>query len=111
MQIFQTEVALKKMKYTHEGRTAQHLALEKELTFLTSLSHPNVLRCLGVVLKSLGAVLELAAHGSLRAVYLEYARVGQIIPASIIHKTLLDVSQEHCTGTSRMWCPCEVVLL
>ena len=69
----------------------QHLSLEKELTFLTSLDHPNVLRCLGVVLDPLGAVLELAAHGSLRAVYLEFARVGQVIPAQVIHKTLLDV--------------------
>ena len=89
----------------------QHLALEKELTLLTSLAHPNVLRCLGVVLQPLGAVLELAAHGSLRTVYQEYARVGQAIPASVIHKTLLDVRQQHCTGTSQTWVPMRVALL
>ena len=90
LQMFQSEVALKKTN-RREDRAVQHLSLEKELTFLTSLDHPNVLRCLGVVLDPLGAVLELAAHGSLRAVYLEFARVGQVIPAQVIHKTLLDV--------------------
>lgn len=101
VQMLHNEVALKKMKHTQESRAAQHLALEKELTLLTSLAHPNVLQCLGVVLHPLGAVLELAAHGSLRAMYLDYARVGQVIPACVIHKTLLDVRQEHCTGADR----------
>ena len=95
------EVALKKVTNTQD-RATQHLALEKELTLLTSLSHPNVLRCLGVVLQPLGAVLELATNGSLKSAYHEYARVGQVIPAPIIHKTLLDVRQEYSTRRLRM---------
>ena len=100
MQMLTTEVALKKVKNTQD-RATQHLALEKELTLLTSLAHPNVLRCLGVVLQPLGAVLELATEGSLRTTYLEYVRVGQVIPAPIIHKTLLDVRQECSTRRLR----------
>lgn len=99
-QMLMTEVAVKKMNSTQD-RATQHLALEKELTLLTSLTHPNVLRCLGVVLQPLGAVLELAPNGSLRSVYLEYARLGQVIPAPIIHKTLLDVRQECSTERLR----------
>ena len=64
------------------------------MTVINDLDHPNIIKCLGIVLHPLAAILELAPMGNLRSIYLEYLNEDLLIPLRVVHKTLIDVSEE-----------------
>jgi serine/threonine protein kinase len=90
-QTTRTEVAMKVMKCSGD-RSKYHIMLEKELTIINDLHHVNIIRCLGVVLQPLSALLELAPMGNLRSIYLQYFSEDLLIPLRVVHKTLIDIT-------------------
>ena len=81
-----------KVMKTSSERVKYHITLEKEMTVINDLDHPNIIKCLGIVLHPLAAILELAPMGNLRSIYLEYLNEDLLIPLRVVHKTLIDVS-------------------
>lgn len=68
--------------------TARH-----EVNILQSISHPNVVCFIGLCIKPLAIVLELAPLGSLTDVFNNYKRAGMRIDQYSVQKTILQVAR------------------
>lgn len=65
--------------------------LKKELSILSPLRHAHVISLLGVLLRPLGLVLELAPLGSLKGILSNYADVGLRLPHNVSQAVVLQV--------------------
>lgn len=65
--------------------------LKKELSILSPLKHPHIISLLGILLRPLGLVLELAPLGSLRGILSSYADMGLRLPHNVSQAVVLQV--------------------
>ena len=66
--------------------------VKKELSILSPLKHPHVVRLFGVMLRPMGLVLELAPKASLKKILTYYQEVHAHIQARAMQRVLLQVS-------------------
>ena len=81
--------------------------LKKELSILSPLKHAHVISLLGVLLRPLGLVLELAPLGSLKCILSSYADVGLRLPLNVSQAVVFQVRERgrghHCLLLLCVW--------